>query len=105
MKYPTTILAWAENRFLAIGRARLWAALRTMDAGLLSSAGFEPDLLHLGPDAWPWQSGSQAIIWSTDTRIDQRGTPVPIASTDQLLKIETDITSQSLDSEIRHEAA
>lgn len=105
MKTATTFLAWAENRFAEVGRARLWAALRVMDDHLLLNAGFEPSLLDQGPDAWPWQGLSQEVLASTDIPIDQRGAPVPIESADRLSQSEPDGRSHPPDSEVRHKAA
>lgn len=105
MKIATAFLEWAEHRLLTIGQARLWAALRTMDASLLRKAGLEPELLDLGPHAWPWRAGAQDALPSIDRPIDQRGTPVAIESTDRLPQIERDSGSHPLDSEVRHKAA
>ena len=105
MKIATTFLEWAEHRLLTIGRARLWAALRTMDASLLRKAGLEPELLDRGPDAWPWQARAQELLTGIDRPIDQRGTPIAIESTDRLSQIERDSSSCPSGSEVRHKAA
>jgi len=83
MQMSTTFLKWTKNRFEAVGRARVWAVLRAMDGEFLRQAGFEPELLEKGPDAWPWRAGNDEIRSRTDRpgaskMITAQGPPIPI---------------------------
>lgn len=82
MKAASHLYQWAGHRLTLLGRARLWAELRTMDSGSLSRAGFASDLLEQGPGAWPWRAespegGSKADTLIEPISIDGRGAPVP----------------------------
>lgn len=61
------------------GRARTLSVLQDMDSRLLSEAGFSPELIRQGINAWPWraetsnppkvsyeQAGSREVAGNTD---------------------------------------
>jgi hypothetical protein len=58
MKITTRLLTWFDRWIAVTGREHLWSELRTMDQGFLTKAGFVPELLEKGADAWPWRSRS-----------------------------------------------
>lgn len=110
MKTVAVFFGWTRQRLVSIGRRRLWSALRSMDDGVLSKAGFVPELIQKGPGAWPWRAGSRAScagvgIPADGLRIDERGTPVPIHSIEQLGRIGTPEPVNQGALHARHEAA
>lgn len=110
MKTVSVFFGWTRQRLVSIGRGRLWSALRSMDEGVLSKAGFAPELIQKGPGAWPWRAVSQASCAGVDMpadglRIDERGRPVPIHTIDQLGCIGTPEPVNRGASHERHEAA
>lgn len=105
MKTTVGMLDWTKNRVAAIGRARLWAELRAMDDNVLKNAGFEPDLLDQGADAWPWQAPAHEGSSSTELPIDDSAAPVSIASADRMRRFSERAVFRSSESDERPEAA